>query len=553
VEVGGVKMENLLNTPFFKETVVLAGQEGLAKEVHSVNMMDAPDIIDYLEKEQLLLTTGYSIKNKAGALLQLVEQMAAQGCAGLGLKVERFLKDIPEEVIDAANRLHFPIIELPQQRSLGDIMTHILKLILQERTEELDYALKVHRQFSDIIMSGKGLHDVIDRLANIIDSPVLLMSHRLETLAASKKYSDEFYFEIASQINDELAKRDISSQDMLTLHITYPYINRKQVASLFSVHTNVYQKGFLIVFKEVANEPSTTLLAIEQAANVASFELMKRHAVEQHGRMLKNEFLTDFVEGHYSSEKDIAKRGNIYNLKRDQHYICVASKLDDEEDLNGSLSIDKETHMQMYKDAIYEQLSLWLRYYFDDYIIFTKGDIYLFLIGTEELSNDPEREVMKNITHIQAEVFEHLYLSMSFGIGHIADTLLHVPESYREALDALRSGYRSEKRRFVQNCDAKGVAELLRAVAPQKLKEFYQSSLKTLAESTRKDEQDLIETLRVYIEKNGQIAETAKALFIHRNTVIYRIKKCEERLNIDLKNADDIHKIRTALMIRSII
>lgn len=548
-----MKLEKILEKSIFSGAAVVAGHRGLNKEVQSVNMMDAPDIIDFLKAEQLLLTTAYSIKNRPEALLELVEQMAKQGCAGLGLKIQRFLKVIPEDVIELADHLEFPIIELPVEPSLGEVVNESLKLILEERTEELDYALDIHRKFTDIIISGKGLHEVVDRLAKLIDSPVVLFNHRLETIAASKKYGEDFYYEVAYQINEALKSRDITSQEKLTLTIQFPYMKEKKIATIFPVQTNVYQKGFLIVFKHITEEASTTILAIEQAANVTSFELMKLHAVEQHARLLKNEFLTDFVEGNYTSEEDVAKRGRFYNLKSNHHYICISSKLDKDEDMYDSLLDSSESHMQMYKDSIYEQLEVWLRYYYNDFIIFTKGDLYIILVETEGFTEDPESQVAEKLEKIQAEIHENLFISMSFGVGNIAEQLLHVPNSYQESLDALRSGYRSQKKLFIQNCNTKGVTELLRTVAPQKLKDFYTSSLKSLANSTRKDEQDLIETLSVFIEKNCQIADTAKELFIHRNTVIYRIKKCEERLHVDLKKAEDIHKLRTALLIRSIL
>ncbi|WP_416148660.1 PucR family transcriptional regulator [Salipaludibacillus sp. HK11] len=548
-----MKLGDLLEKPIFNGGAVVAGHNGLNKDVKSVNMMDAPDIINFLKKEELLLTTGYSIKNHPEALFELVAQMAKQGCAGLALKTQRFLKVIPDDVIEVANQSGFTIIELPVEPSLGDIVNESLKLILEERTEELHYALDIHRKFSEIIISGKGLYEVIDRLAKLIESPVVLMNHRLETIAASRKYGDDFYYEIAFQINEEMKKRDITSQEKLILQIQFPYMKGKREATLFPVQTNVYQKGFLIIFKHIPEKTSATLLAIQQAANVTSFELMKLHAVEQNARMLKNEFFTDFVEGNYTSEKDIEKRGKFYNLNSKHHYICIASKLDEDEELYGSILDTSETNMQIYKDSIYEQLRVWLRYYFDEFIIFTKGDLYLILVETESFIGDAESQVMVKLKEIQAEVYENLMISISFGIGNIAEQLLHVPNSYQESLDALRSGYRSQKKQFIQTCNTKGVTELLRTVAPQKLKDFYTSSLKSLAESGRKDEQDLIETLEMYIEKNGQIADTAKELFVHRNTVIYRIKKCEERLNVDLKKAEDIHKLRTALLIRSII
>jgi purine catabolism regulator len=55
-----------------------------------------------------------------------------------------------------------------------------------------------------------------------------------------------------------------------------------------------------------------------------------------------------------------------------------------------------------------------------------------------------------------------------------------------------------------------------------------------------------MQTLRIYVENEGQIAETAKRLFLHRNTVIYRLDKCEKLTRRNLKDPSDTIRIRLA-------
>ena len=66
------------------------------------------------------------------------------------------------------------------------------------------------------------------------------------------------------------------------------------------------------------------------------------------------------------------------------------------------------------------------------------------------------------------------------------------------------------------------------------------------------DEQTmLLETLYVYLESHCQISETAKRLFVHRNTVIYRLEKCSTLLKKDLKDPEVTIQLRLALRIRN--
>jgi purine catabolism regulator len=87
----------------------------------------------------------------------------------------------------------------------------------------------------------------------------------------------------------------------------------------------------------------------------------------------------------------------------------------------------------------------------------------------------------------------------------------------------------------------------------ENITEFYESTLKELAYTTNKDLLILVQTISVFIENHCQIAETAKRLYVHRNTVVYRLEKCEDLLNITLKDPDETLRLRIALLIRSFL
>ncbi|ATY84597.1 hypothetical protein CVV65_06255 [Kyrpidia spormannii] len=104
-----MNVRDLLAIPILADAKVVAGASGLARNVQSVNMMDAPDIIDFLKPNELLVTTGYGLKDHPGALVDLVRQMAQKGCAGLGIKIRRFLPETPPEMVRAADEWALPI------------------------------------------------------------------------------------------------------------------------------------------------------------------------------------------------------------------------------------------------------------------------------------------------------------------------------------------------------------------------------------------------------------------------------------------------------------
>ncbi|MFC0471114.1 PucR family transcriptional regulator [Halalkalibacter kiskunsagensis] len=546
-----MRLIDILNLPTFNETTVVAGEQGLNKTVQSVNLMDAPDIIHYLTGEQLLLTTAYSIKNNPNALIELVTQMAKQGCAGLGLKTKRFIEEIPNEVIEIANELHFPIIEIPLNYSLGEMLNEALGCILKERTHELNYALNIHREFTDIVVSGGGFSNIIESLASILDLPVILLNYRLDIMAYSHDIDKEAFFDIYWYIHERIHQENLDTYKVLTL----PKKDTNSEFTEFSIYpisTTNQQKGYIIIFGSTLSNESSFTLAIEQAANVISFEFMKLHALEQHSRRLKNEFFADLVDGAIPNEEEIINRGRTYHLNKSLQYICITCKMDDSSDFyQDSYPLQTEKEISLRRDRIYELIESILTKRFENCIVFTKGDLFTTLLGFDFYNDEIEKTVLDSINELQSDLFQALDSSMSFGISNYTENLKDIPTSFQEAVDALRAGYRENKKRFIKTYRIKELAEIFKTIPSQKLKEFYKSTLRDLAYPKDKDKEDLVQTLTVFLNNNCQISETAKILFIHRNTVIYRIKKCEEILGIELKGADETLTLRIALFIRS--
>ncbi|RKL68469.1 hypothetical protein CR203_07205 [Salipaludibacillus neizhouensis] len=279
---------------------------------------------------------------------------------------------------------------------------------------------------------------------------------------------------------------------------------------------------------------------------------MKIHAIEEHSRRLKNEFFTDLME--VVSPEEILNRGREYKLDKKLHYICISCKMDAASDFHlypAPMQTEREISHQ--RDRIYELLESLLGSQFENSILFTKGDLFIILLGFEFYDEMMEQKVQETIAAIQLDIFQTLNSSLSFGISNYKETVTDLPTVFHEAVDALRSGYRENTKRFIKNYRIKELTELFKTIPLQKLKEFYKSSLKELAYPQDKEKEDLVNTLTSYLNNNCQISDTAKEMYIHRNTVIYRMKKCEKLMGTDFKKDDETLRLRIALFIGSLM
>ena len=71
-----MKVTDVINVPALKDMKILAGEKGCHREIETVNMMDAPDIIPYLKPNEFLITTAYHFKDQPLLLRELVKTMA---------------------------------------------------------------------------------------------------------------------------------------------------------------------------------------------------------------------------------------------------------------------------------------------------------------------------------------------------------------------------------------------------------------------------------------------------------------------------------------------
>ncbi|BEU86720.1 PucR family transcriptional regulator [Selenomonas sp. TAMA-11512] len=128
-------IKELLQTFPHRSLKMLAGQRGILRAIRSANIMDSPDVANWVQKDELVLSTGYLFAEDPQALIELIEDLSSAGAAGLAIKTARFLGTLPVEAVDTANHLSFPIIDIPNALSLAEIMTRINTRIARAQEE----------------------------------------------------------------------------------------------------------------------------------------------------------------------------------------------------------------------------------------------------------------------------------------------------------------------------------------------------------------------------------------------------------------------------------
>ncbi|MFD1772594.1 PucR family transcriptional regulator [Paenibacillus rhizophilus] len=548
-----MKLAELLKIPFLLESKVICGFQGLNRVVRSVNMMDAPDIIDFVKPDELLITTAYALKDSPEELVALIPELSAAGCVGLGIK-KRFWSAIPQEAIAVANEVGFPLIELPLNVSLGDLINQAIDSILDKHADTLRNALKSHRQFSSLILKGQGIPEIVRDLAELLDSPVILLDQRMNLISASSHFREQAYQDLLPQIRESASQLP----DEERTSVSFFTDTAPEALNYIAAHPIMtYQpQGFLLTLQHSAELQPLPVMIMEQAANVISFELLKKQAVKERSRRYKNDLFTDIVNGFMTSEQELIHRGKRYGLSENLPSLCIVIKQDDDLSRRGpALPLSEEQQLSK-REELYEVLKDAFRSRGHSFVLFSNKDQFVLILSVSKDKTAPvdtERMLREQLIEICDDLYDREGISLSFGVGNPVDRLTDLPVTYKEAVEAWETAHSSKKRRFVQFYHVKKLTDLLRMLPVEELKKYYNETFKELNRLDEKERQDLMRTLVAYHDNNCQIAETAKQLFVHRNTVVYRLEKCEQLTGRKIRNTSDNLRFKVAYLMEQLI
>ncbi|MGN7388727.1 PucR family transcriptional regulator [Sporosarcina sp. SAFN-015] len=530
-----------------KDSIVLAGHRGLTRNVQFVNISDTPDVINFLSENHLLLSTGYAFKDDPQMFCELIRQMHDLNCSGLVIKINRFFKELPPEVKLLADDLAFPIIDLPTKHTLGEVSRHILNYLNDAEAEQLYYALHVQKEFSNMMIKGYSLTALIEQLGHFLSRPTLLLNHRGEKIAHSHDFRMDpmkiVEQEIVATVKDDLS----AAREGLTFNIPS---REHQSISTFPVQTKRQHPSMLVIVDSMTLPYPSSQMAIEQAGNVITFTIIKEQAIEENSRLLKNNFFDDLIENRIHSDEEILSRANYYGLKEDLNNICIVCTVDQKGQNYEDLQLYEKKAGELY-NSIYDQLEDEMVHNDMEGILFTKEKYFVMILQFADGNEADPNEVTEFVNKCQ-ESLQGDY-SISFGVSNTVHSIKDITTAYSEACEAITSGYDMNLLGFINFYKMKELEDLLNTIPKKDVKALYENTLKSLAYPKTKENQELIKTIQVYLDSQCEISETSRRLYIHRNTVKYRIEKAEEILNCSFRDPAHSLRIRVALLIGSIL
>jgi len=181
-----------------------------------------------------------------------------------------------------------------------------------------------------------------------------------------------------------------------------------------------------------------------------------------------------------------------------------------------------------------------------DYVIST-GEQDIVLVK-EIKPNTDIREIEKIAKSIADTLNSEFYVKVSIGIGTVVDNIKDLARSYKEAQVALEVGKVFDTEKNILSFENLGIGRLIYQLPTTLCEMFLQEVFKN--GSLDSLDRETLMTIQCFFENNLNVSETSRKLFVHRNTLVYRLEKIRKLTGLDLREFDHAITFKVALMVK---
>jgi purine catabolism regulator len=515
--IPNLRLKDLLRLTFAESPIWLSGEEQAQVFVNwvvtSPNDLSAGDLLiipaHHLSHEVLL-----AVARRGAIGVLVIGAIQPDACFDLG--------DLPMAALPGS------IEEIPTVQRM------LLTTLLNQRAALMERGVRIHAQLSQLEAEGKGLEGLARAMSELSGKGILVQDKRGWILAAHPS-SD-----LQSIWNDILEQLGCLESLPEALR------DRKQAASQAAINTQSLPgslvrlvapiivsevvRGYLSLVGMGREMDALDHLVAEQGALVCAIEMARSKAIREAEKRLKGDLLTALLQEQLSP-RDAELWAQTMGADLSQAYVAVRFAWD-----GPSPPSRRRLETLVNGEIACQHLPA---------LVNPMGSEVVCFCPIPASSNRADRAFSFAQAVLEQANREYPETPARCGVGTPAQTLSEWRISFRQAGQALEMARRLGERKPLYYPDLSVYRLLLQIEGSPELIAFQEEILGSLL--AHEGANELIRTLEAFFEHNGNLSQTAKALFIHRNTLIYRLERIAAITKLDLENPENRLAIQLAL------
>ena len=543
-----MKIQDVLKDKRFSEFSLLAGLSGAGNAISTVTVIDTPDGAKWLSGGEFVITTAYMLKDDEEALLRFIRTLKARKASALGIKQGRYIENIPDSALALSDDLGLPLLLIPQKFPYADIINPILSELVNQQTNRLIQANLIHTKFTELAVSDASIPDILSAFMSIVGVPTAFFDFETAQIWYSDSESN-----LAQHLKTEriLSHRDIDLA-RYDLHLIANQNRRFGVL--------VFEKG--VLEREMEEDGGTALIrerdpgfkiALENAAtNIILREqtiISNRQVAERYKGLL----IQDILIHNIKSETEIHNRAEIFGWDFHDGGIVLEVDINNIKQRfkrnfsNNTSKMLEEMSAEIFDISIREIL----RFYPNAHYVKLSDSIIFVLSIRPKERKQMEKHIAEAFSRIQKSI-ENIPFTISFGIGRYYENIEQIYLSYQEAREVIRLSYMFSWFNRILYYEK---MDLFRIFLPildnQEALEACRNCLQPLLDYDRKNGKNMLETLQVVSECGWNLKLAAERMFLHPNSVKYRMEQIGKLIHRNFREHSDRLLIEIAILVQT--
>jgi len=542
-----VTLNELMKIPVMGQSRIRTSANTLSlRPVEFVSVMEIP-VENFVRKNELVISTAMGCDNDPKIFREFVLDLIRSGAAGLVIATGRHIKRIPDEILRVADEQEFPIIEIPWEVRFADVTEAVLTELHNWHLTNMKKNEELQNMLLKLFLHGSDLSDALNVISKELDNAVIIIDN--EGRIKGKSRNSEAF-----------------------LHLMKPYLQRifsesevQRAAPSFDVQLDsvvMYtiqsaDKIFGHLFLNLMPQETRSAHFTSEKDNIVRHSLsvillwfQKEQDIRDTELRLRDDFVWSLAKGDDDSWENISSRAESLGYNLWLPYVCIIGLIGDmEKSYNSYNTLEPDYDQWMYKNinSVKEQILLTGKNLkLKTMVTWQQNRLVIFL----EVSNNQVRQIADKFLDVAEIKLKRLmpHIVMTWGIGENRAGVKTFSQSFKDANTALDICYQQEGPGHRSTYSKTSINRIIRMMADDpELQEIVQLIIGELAEYDNKHGLALLNTLKIYIQNQGNVSETARALNLHRQSLLYRLKKIESITYRSLDNADDLFLLNLSL------
>ncbi len=437
--------------------------------------------------------------------------------------------NVVDLVIDKASTLNLPLLISPPGVTVREVYQSIVYLLADRQSATTERGMQLYRKLSEMSREEQGLQAMTDVICKLTGKIIVIQDKRLEIKAISAPHNTDI---------------DVAElEEVLTHREELPAVlrNRKAAAKARQSHwqqilpvknlgrlvspivSGDRARGYLSIIGPADGLDMLDTLTVEHGAAACALEMAKAKAVSEAKKALRGNFLEGLLAGTLPNKEIDRLSGRLDHDTSPPHAIMTFTWAETD-----APSIRR----------LETTINWLLRNHSRPALVHIYGDQHACVFQSLRPGED-----MESAHQLARRLFEQIDAEypkthLIAGISGPAETLDEWPRVYQEALQAMQLGQRLHMHQMV-DFESLGIYRLLGKLEDiTAVQEFTNQVIGPLVNYDEQHRSTLVQTIDEYFNHHGNISQTAEALFIHRNTLLYRLDRIQELTGHNLNQAN---------------